>query len=96
MQLNLYVPKEREAVLRALDEMARTSGRSKNALVLDAIERYLGELAAKASSHPKLRTYRLGIKPWTREDLYEERMDHIMGVDELRVAESTPEYQTNS
>ncbi|HVA25202.1 MAG TPA: ribbon-helix-helix domain-containing protein [Chloroflexota bacterium] len=92
MQLNVYVPKEREAVIRALDEMARTSGKSKNQLVLDAIDHYLGDVAT-GEPHPKLRTYRLGvIEPWSRESLYEERFDSFYPPGVLRVAESPAEY----
>jgi hypothetical protein len=95
MQLNLYVPKEREAVVRALDEAARATGKTKNLLVLDAIEQYLGGIATSEAS-PKLRTYRLGIiEPWTRETLYEERMDQVAPKGLLRVAETPAEYDAD-
>ena len=90
MQLNLYVPKERERVVRALDELARRSGRNKNMIALEAIDQYVQAQAGEAGSRG-LRTFRLGVKPWSREDLYEERTDHILSGRELRIAEAPAE-----
>lgn len=68
MQLNIYVPKEKEALLKALDTVARASGKPKNELVLEALEKYLA-LAA-----PEPGCFSLGaVKPFHRADLYEGR-----------------------
>ena len=91
MQLNLFVPKGREGLLRALDEAARARGVGKNTLVLDAVEQYLHALNSEAPA-PRLRTYRLGIQPWSREDVYEEREDHILGRGSLMISETPAEY----
>lgn len=93
MQLNLYVPKERERVVRALDELARRTGQNKNALALEAIAQYVQAQAGNAGSRRGLRTFRLGVQPWSREELYEERAEHILGSGELRVAETPAEYE---
>jgi hypothetical protein len=92
MQLNLYVPKDRVGVVRALERAARASGRGKNLMALDAIEKYLdGQAAMEAPL--RVRTWRLGtIKPWARAELYEERIDHVLGLDEARVAEGPAQY----
>lgn len=70
MQLNVYVPKDRARVLRSLDEAAQRSGRPKNELVLEALERYL------TAARPALPTFHLGdvLMP-SRKELYEERLD---------------------
>jgi len=44
VQLNIYVPKERRELLMALDRAALHSGRHKNDLVLEALERYLPDV----------------------------------------------------
>ncbi|HET7036108.1 MAG TPA: ribbon-helix-helix protein, CopG family [Thermomicrobiaceae bacterium] len=44
MQLNIYVPKEKAAVVEALEEAARRTGRPKNELVLEALDDYLRQL----------------------------------------------------
>lgn len=68
MQLNIYVPREKEALLKALDAAARSSGRPKNELVLEALEKYL------ASAVPEPGCFSLGTaKPFRRPDLYEGR-----------------------
>jgi hypothetical protein len=91
MQLNVYVPRERESTVRALERAVRTSGRSKNLMVLDAIEQYLAS-EQEAPPTRKPRTFKLGIRPWTRADIYEERMDHIMRHDQPQVAEDRATY----
>jgi len=94
MQLNLYVPKEREYLVEALDRAAVDKSVAKNMLVLDALEAYLGSTAAGS---PKLRTFDLGeVAAWSREDLYSERLDHILSEERgrglLRVAEERGGY----
>ena len=91
--MNLYVPKERERVVRALDELARRTGQNKNALALEAIEQYVQAQAGDAGGRRGLRTFKLGVKPWSREELYEERAEHILSSGELRVAETPAEYK---
>ncbi|MGB9887987.1 MAG: hypothetical protein ACPLRW_13480 [Moorellales bacterium] len=68
MQLNVYVPKERETLLRALDAAARATGKPKNEIVLEALERHL------ATTVPEPGIHSLGkVKPFRRSDLYEGR-----------------------
>lgn len=72
MQLNVYVPKSRAELLAALDRASRETGRQKNEIVLEALDRFLRERPRE------LGRYDLGaIIPWKRGDLYEERLDHI-------------------
>jgi predicted transcriptional regulator len=93
MQLNLYVPKEREAVVRQLDEAAQRSGRPKNVLVLEALEHYLAQQPAERPK-VKLRTWHLGVmEPWSREDAYREREDRILNAGRLQVAEEKAPYE---
>ena len=72
MQLNVYVPKSRAELLAALDRASRETGRQKNEIVLEALDRFLRERPRE------LGRYDLGaIIPWKRGDLYEERLDRI-------------------
>jgi hypothetical protein len=68
VQLNIYVPQSRADLLHQLDEAARRSGRPKNELVLEALERFL---------RPPARTlgaFALGEIQWSRDELYEDRL----------------------
>ena len=68
MQLNIYVPREKEDVVAALDEAARRLGRQKNELVIEALESYL------AVERPPLGVFHLGQVPaFDRDDLYVEK-----------------------
>lgn len=69
MQLNVYVPKSKAAMLADLDRISRETGRQKNALVLEALEQFL-------AGYPReLGRYDMGkIKSWTRGELYEDRL----------------------
>ena len=78
--------------MRALDELARRTGQNKNTLALEAIAQYVQAQAGNAGRRG-LRTFRLGVKPWSREELYEERAEHILSSGELRVAETPAEYK---
>lgn len=69
MQLNVYVPTGKEQLLRALDEEAERSGRSKNELVLEAIEQRLAP-----SKVPAYLTYPLGAGNVDRAELYVNRL----------------------
>ena len=69
MQFNIYVPKEKAHVLAALDRAAQLTGRPKNELVLEALEKYL----PKAPEEPG--RYSMGAVNFPRRsDLYEERL----------------------
>lgn len=72
MQLNIYVPRTKASVLKELDRVSRETGRQKNALVLEALERFL------ESPPPELPRFSLGkVKPWTRAELYEARLKRV-------------------
>jgi hypothetical protein len=65
MQLNIYVPKEKEDVIEALDRAARRTGRPKNELALEALEAYLG------GAPGELGVFHLGSVTFpSRDDLY--------------------------
>jgi hypothetical protein len=77
MQLNVYVPKKKAGLVEELDRTAKRTGRAKNELVLEALERFLGE------EKPAWRTFHLGGAPFPpREELYEDYLDHKMGLDD--------------
>lgn len=70
MQLNIYVPVDRAEVVRALDEAARTQGRPKSEIVLDALDEYLRRTA------PALGSFHLGATALPdRDQLYLERWE---------------------
>ncbi len=72
MQMNIYVPKDKEPILTALDRAARRTGRPKNELVLEALERYLTE----AERTVELGTFGMGrIRIGKRDELYQGRLD---------------------
>ncbi len=65
MQLNIYVPKEKESLIEALHSTAKRTGRAKNELVLEALERYLKE------DKPQWRTFHMGGFEFpSREEIY--------------------------
>ena len=75
MQLNIHVPREREAVIADLEAEASASGRAKNQIVLDALAAYLRP-RQRSRRKPQLRVWNLGIgDEMHRADLYEERAD---------------------
>jgi hypothetical protein len=41
VQLNIYVPQDKEHLVLRLDEVAKALGRPKNEMVLEALERFL-------------------------------------------------------
>lgn len=71
VQLNIYVPKGKQDVVRKLDAAARELGRPKNELVIEALEKYL-----QTSARP----IRLGTYPsrvigsLSRRDIYGDRV----------------------
>ena len=74
MQLNIHVPKDRENVVAELEAEARSSGKPKSQIVLDAVAAYLRPRPRRRAA-PKLPVWHLGVAQFTRADLYEERMD---------------------
>lgn len=71
MQLNIYIPKEKARILTILDQLAETTKRPKNELILEALERYL----PGATPEP-LKKFSLGnVKAISRADIYEGRFD---------------------
>ncbi len=54
MQLNIYVPKEKAHLLERLKVESQRTGRPKNALVLEALQKYL------AARQPRLGSFHLG------------------------------------
>lgn len=72
VQLNIYVPKSRAELLAALHRVSRETGRQKNEIVLEAIERFLRERPREMGR------YHLGAAiPWVRGDLYIDRLDRV-------------------
>lgn len=41
MQLNIYVPKDKEGLVARLDSVSRQTGKPKNEMVIEALEQYL-------------------------------------------------------
>lgn len=72
MQLNVYVPKDKVSLIEAIERLAREQHRSKNDVVLRALEQYLDEYR----DPPTFGRYDLGVTgPLRRRDLYEGRLD---------------------
>ncbi|MGE5578944.1 MAG: hypothetical protein ACM3WU_02770 [Bacillota bacterium] len=70
MQLNIYVPKEKEALLARLDAVSKEQGKPKNEIVIDALERYLRLSAVSI----ELGKYALGATgSLSRRDIYDGR-----------------------
>jgi hypothetical protein len=72
MQMNIYVPRDREQTLRRLDRASRRTGRPKSELVLEAIDAYLQRLErGDRTEHPSFQTFDLGSGDVpSRADLY--------------------------
>lgn len=69
MQLNVYIPKDKEHILDALARVAERSGQSKNEIVLEAIEHRV-----LADQEPAYSVYDLGAGQIDRGSLYEKRI----------------------
>ncbi len=70
MQLNIYIPKEKEELLARLDSVSKERGKPKNEIVIDAIERYLRLVVVSA----ELGKYAMGeTGSLSRRDIYGER-----------------------
>ncbi|HHY35487.1 MAG TPA: ribbon-helix-helix domain-containing protein [Firmicutes bacterium] len=54
MQLNMYVPKDKEEILARLDAISKETGKPKNEIVIEALERYLrlSAVPAKLGRYP--------------------------------------------
>jgi hypothetical protein len=70
--MNIYVPKNKEALLAALDRAATLSNRPKNELVLEALERYL----TGTERSVEFKSFSLGdMRTGRREELYRDRLE---------------------
>jgi hypothetical protein len=68
MQLNVYIPKQKERIVQALDEATKRTGKPKNEIVLAALESYLSR------SRPELGVFHLGkVEFPPRDELYVDR-----------------------
>jgi hypothetical protein len=67
VQLNVYIPKDREHLLVELAQQAERAGKSKNELILEAIERQVA-----SSRAPQYQTFELGAGHVDRGDLYDD------------------------
>jgi len=71
MQLNIYVPESKKNLLDVLSRTAARTGKSKNEIVIEALERYL-----PAVFQPPLGRFNLGaFRAPKRAELYEERLE---------------------
>lgn len=71
MQLNIYIPKEKEHILTSLDKVAKATRRPKNELVLEALEHYLPKTPVTPGR------FSLGKgKPIRRAEIYEGRLKY--------------------
>lgn len=71
MQLNIYVPKDKEDLLARLDAVSKELGRPKNEMVIEALERYL-RLNAPIAELGKYATRVTGSL--SRRDIYGDRV----------------------
>lgn len=69
MQLNVYIPKDKEYLLAAIAVEAERTGRSKNEVILLAIEQQI------AAEKPAYRIYPFAATVPDRADLYAERLE---------------------
>ena len=76
VQLNIHVPRAREAVIAELEAEAAATGKPKNQIVLDALVAHLRARSRRGRRKPQLRTWNLSATgDLRRADLYEERAD---------------------
>lgn len=78
MQLNIYVPKDKEKLVEEVARIARRERRSKNKIILQAVGEYVREHAAGKAAFG---VYSLGAKAGAldRRQLYEEYLDEKSG-----------------
>lgn len=67
MQFNIYVPKDKEDIIKKLNDLSSLTGRPKNELVMEALEKFV------KPEKPSPGRFKLGTKPFNRQELYEER-----------------------
>ncbi len=73
MQLNIYVPKNKERLLQQIERLAQNQHRSKNEIVLKALETYLTQ---HRDDEFEFGVFDLGSsRSIERGALYEERLD---------------------
>jgi len=70
VQLNVYVPKDKEDLLIKLDTVSKNLGRPKNDVVIEALERYL-RVAGRRIEFGKYPGRVIGSL--SRRDIYEDR-----------------------
>ncbi len=76
MQLNVHVPKDREDLIRELDDAVTKLERPKSEIVLDAVERYLADLHRRRGARRavEIPTFDLGVpRTMRRADIYDDR-----------------------
>ncbi len=74
MQLNIYVPKDKEKLLNEIERLAHKEQLSKNEIILAALERYLQEHLCQ---EVRFGVYSLGVKAKSidRHALYREYLN---------------------
>ncbi|MCS7197680.1 MAG: ribbon-helix-helix domain-containing protein [Candidatus Bipolaricaulota bacterium] len=74
MQLNIYVPKGKEELVKKVERLARKTHQSKNELILSALEHYVEEYLAQEI---EFGVYSLGVRATgtDRDRLYREHLD---------------------
>jgi hypothetical protein len=77
MRLIVHVPEDRKVLLSELERRAGDTGRSKDQIVLDALEAYLVDGPSQEDRRPYLGKLDLGAPPrLTRDEIYGERIEH--------------------
>lgn len=78
MQLNIYVPKDKEKLLDAIKRMVKKKNTTKNKLVLEALEKYLAE---QFNQDFEFGVYNLKAGKIDREDIYREHLNRKMALE---------------
>ncbi len=72
MQLNVYIPENRREIVRLLEVASKRTGRAKNELVLEALDRFL----RGSSGIRELGQHRMGqMRTSRRADVYSARLE---------------------
>jgi len=80
MQLNIYVPKRREKLVKEVEQLAKKQRCSKNEIILLALEEYLSNHRAE---FVKFGVYELRAKQINRRELYGQYLDRKMPREKL-------------
>jgi hypothetical protein len=72
-QLNIYVPKEKKAMIERVRYLAELQGKPLYHLVLEALEEYLEQDQPRRA---QFRTFHLGGSVPDKKELYQERLEH--------------------